>query len=274
MMSRKARAFLHGGGAAMSGCCGGSSRKNVAAFVVMLLLLGTGVAYWLREVTKPLPVEMVEVLVASSDLTTGTTFTEENVVRYTTTKLIPKDELPDNILTSKDQLIGKRLTRATYASEFFNVAHVNQKTTTMFEAGKDIMSLPMLTKTLEEARVGPGSRVDILASFGEGEKRQVFTLLADLAVLSIGGGCDLAMPDQPPPERLAVSFAVSEPEMKLIAQANLANCNIELVVRHPASAKPDWKYDATLARVQALLKQQESQTEWAVAPPPRAVGER
>jgi Flp pilus assembly protein CpaB len=215
------------------------------------------------------PVETVEVLVAATDMTTGTTFTKDNIGKLTTSKTFPKSVIDPEakIITDPKDMIGKRLTRARRAGEFFFVADVASKTTRLQEPVKDIMSLPF-TPPQGSGFIGPGSRVDIVAGVVVGTKREVFTLLPDMIVLAVNGESNLTGQQQFP-GMVMVSFAVDERQAKIITLANQANCNLELVLRHPDAPKRDFDYDATLARVQALLKQQEH-----VAPPPREVGER
>jgi Flp pilus assembly protein CpaB len=256
----------------MASCCGGSSRKNAAAFVVMgLLLVVTSVGWW-REAHKGPPavppVETVEVLVAATDMTTGTTFTKDNIGKLTTSKTFPKSVIDPEakIITDPKDMIGKRLTRARRAGEFFFVADVASKTTRLQEPVKDIMSLPF-TPPQGSGFIGPGSRVDIVAGVVVGTKRVVFTLLPDMYVLAVNNEDDFST--KPPTDMNMVSFAVDERQAKLIAFANQANCNLELVPRHPDAPKREFDYDATLARVKGLLKQQDH-----IAPPPREGGER
>jgi len=243
----------------MPGCCGGSSRKNTAAFGVLSLLLVIAVAGWVREAMKPpqvTQVELVEVVVAAKDLTTGTAFTKESIDTQTTTKRIPKAELPHNVITSKYQMLGKRLSRATHEGEFFNVADVNNKTARLFEMDKEMF----IRKTIGDELVGPYSRVDILASFGEGTERVDFLLLPDVMVLEVSGGLG------PLPQRRWVSFAVDEKQSKLISLANEAECYAKLRLRDPSAPVPKFDYNATLARLEMLLAKKYP------APPPRVVG--
>lgn len=259
----------------MSMCCGGSSRKNAAAFGVLTLLLVIAcVGWWLEAHKGPPalpPVETVEVVVATTDMTTGTAFTKYNIGTLTTTKTFRKSEInPEaKIITDPNELIGKRLKRAKHAGEYFNATDMSSNTTIVCGFGRDIMSLPMSSKVVEASKVGPGSRVDIVASFGEGTERVVFTLLPDLTVFAVNEQDRTAKAAIFPPDMSMVSCVVDGDQAKLIALANQANCTLELLLRHPDAPKRDFDYDATLARVKALLEKQVH-----VAPRPREVGER
>ncbi|MFO0825760.1 MAG: Flp pilus assembly protein CpaB [Gemmataceae bacterium] len=228
-------------------------QKNL---VLMGIAVGCGLvaAILTSQMGQQKPPEMVKMLVASKDMTTGTTFTKENVGNYTEYKEFPKNAInPEaKIIGNHEELVGKRLTRATHAGEFFNAADVNNKTQIMFESGKDIMSLPMSAQKAAAGFVGPGARVDIVGSVIEGQRREVFTLLADMHVLAVNNEQDLTQKSVFP-DMSMISFAVTEAQAKLIALANQRNCNLELLLRHPDAPRryPTQKdeqaaYDKTL----------------------------
>jgi Flp pilus assembly protein CpaB len=237
-------------------------QKNL---VLMGIAVGCGLvaAILTSQMGKPAPVEEVDMLVAAKDMTTGTSFTKDNIEQLTMIKKFPKNAInPEaKIIMDQKELIGKRLTRATHAGEFFNQADVNSKTQIMFEANKDIMSLPMNAAKAAAGFVGPGARVDIVGSVIEGQRREVFTLLADMHVLAVNGEQDLQK-QTTFPDMSMVSFAVTEAQAKLIALANQRNCNLELLLRHPDAPRryPTPKdeqaaYDKTLNLLKNLSQQ-------------------
>ncbi|MBA4188955.1 MAG: Flp pilus assembly protein CpaB [Planctomycetaceae bacterium] len=226
-----------------------------------LVLMGIAVACGLvaailtANMGKPPTIEMVDVLAAKKDLTTGTAFTKDNVEDLTEVKPIPKTMIPAEakIILKKEDLIGKRLSRATHQGEYFNVADVGIKTQILFEAGQDIMSLPMTAAKAASGFVGPGSRVDILASVIDGTQREVFTLLPDMHVLAVDAEQDLTK-QQVFPEMRMVSFAVTQKQALLITLANQRNCNLELLLRHPDAPKREYNIDKTLTMLKTLGK--------------------
>jgi Flp pilus assembly protein CpaB len=226
-----------------------------------LVLMGIAVACGLvaailtANMGGPQKVETIDLIVAKKDLTTGTAFTKENIEELTMVAPYPKNAIPPEalpkIVTDKQVLIGKRLSRATHANEYFNVADVGNKTQILFEPGKDIMSLPMTAGKAAGGFVGPGSRVDIVASVMEGTKREVLTLLPDMHVLAVDGKQDLTEQTTFPEMRM-VSFAVEQKQALLIALANQRNANLELLLRHPDAPKRDYNYDKVLATLKNL----------------------
>ena len=221
-----------------------------------LVLMGIAVACGLAaavltsQMGNAPPIEEIEVLVAKKDLTTGTAFTKENIEDLTVVNKMPKTAIPSEakIVLKKEDLFGKRLSRATHAGEYFNVADVNIKTQILFEPGQDIMSLPMTAAKAAAGFVGPGSKVDILASVTDGTKREVFTLLPDMHVLAVDAEQDLTK-QQVFPEMRTVSFAVNVKQAMLITLANQRNANLELLLRHPDAPKREYDIDKTLHKL-------------------------
>lgn len=240
-------------------------QKNL---VLMGIAVGCGLvaAILTAKMSTPAPVETVKVLSASRDLTTGTAFTKANIDELTTVNDVPKASIPPEakLVLNKEELIGKRLSRATHAGEYFNVADVNSKTTILFEPNRDIMSLPMTAAKAASGFVGPGSRVDIVGSVIEGKARKVFTLLPDMHVLAVNGIQDL-LDKQTFPDMSMVSFSVTEDEAKLIALANQRQCNLELLLRHPDAPlrfpTPELRETARKATLNLLANLGENTTE-------------
>jgi len=228
------------------------------------------VAGWVREANKepriveaPQQVEVVEVLVAARDLTTGTAFTKTSVDELTRFAHVPKSTVPPDakLIKTKDELIGKRLSRKTHAGESFNVADVNTKTAG-FEIPKDIISLPYPANM----NLAGGSRIDLVAIFRDGMARKTFTLIPDLNVLAVNGVADFVFGKEvfgKETELAMASFEVNDQQGKLIELANRLQCDLEL---RPRS---DYDYAKTLALLQSLQKKQE-EPKLEVAPPPRA----
>ncbi len=258
-------------------CCGSARNKAVLVILSALLWSLAIIAVWRMATEKPPQVEMVHVLVASRDLTTGTAFTQDNVDELITFKDLPRSTIPEGaqIILKKEELVGKRLSHATHQGEYFNVADVGIRTPILWETGADIMSIPLsAAAAADQVLIGPGSQVDIIASYVEGTERHVFTLLPDKLVLAVGAGCDLVSPEEaerggPRPDKVGVSFAVDQKQSLLFPLAYQLNCNFEIVLRRPDSPKRDYDIDKTLARLKELAEKRESR----IAPPPRVKDE-
>ncbi|MBA4191058.1 MAG: Flp pilus assembly protein CpaB [Planctomycetaceae bacterium] len=262
MMAHYARAFAPPRMLAMS-CCGSSRKNSVLIILSALLLLGV-IAVWRVATEKPPQVEMVRVLVATRDLPTGTAFTKENVDQLTGFIEFPRSGIPEEsrLIQRKDELVSKRLSRVTHQGEWFYVADVGGIKSDLLEPGKDVISIPV-ARAGSQGFIGPGSRVDVFAGYVEGNERQVFTLLPDVLVLSVGLASDLTKDE---PSEGWVSFAVDPKHVLLIALANQLNCAFEVVVRGPDSPNRNYDYDKTLARLKEVIEKRESR----IAPAPRA----
>ncbi len=238
--------------------------------IVSATLLGVVVGVW-RLATENYPkVETVHVLVASRSLTTRTAFTQGNVDELTAYNDIPRNAIPEGakIILNKEELVGKRLLRATHQGEFFYVADIRIETQILLEVGQDIMSIPMEVKQAVDGGVVPGSSIDVVASYIDGTDRKDFTLIVDKQVLAIDAESDLTV-SRSDPEMRIVSFFVDQKQALLIPLAYQLNCKIEFKLRHPDAPKPDYDYDKTLARLRELAERRE----WRIAPAPRAKAE-
>ncbi|MCE9560828.1 MAG: hypothetical protein K8U57_02115 [Planctomycetes bacterium] len=248
----------------------GFARTNTVVLTLSFLLAGAAVA-WVFETVTPVrarAVKTVEVVVAAKDLNLGTAFTKDNIDELTTTRQVPKSELPKDYVTSKNDLIDKRLYRAAHQGESFKAGDVKGNAhVAFFQADKDIMTIAF--PKLQHIHVGPGCRVDLIAIFNEGNQREVFTLLPDMQVLQVNPTSDYGRDVD------GMSFAADEKQARLVALANQYNCSFELMLRHPDSPKRDFDYDATFARVKGLVKVPEpkptpkQKPELIVAPAPR-----
>ncbi|MFO0821883.1 MAG: hypothetical protein U0792_01995 [Gemmataceae bacterium] len=257
----------------MSRCCEFDRRNAVIGVLSALLVIA--VAGWWREATReppqampgPPPVETVEVLVASRDLTIGTGFTEGNVDSLTATKKFLKESAPaDAIVTAKSELIGKRLQWFLRAGDSFKRTDLSKPLLSPFSSGdSEIMSMVFTADRIGPARIG--DRVDIVVSYGEGTERKSFLLLPDMTVFAINLERDPAK--QQALQEYFVSFVTTEREEKLICLANQRSCDFALRLRQRNDRRADWDYDKTFARLKALRFDDEP--ELPVAPPPRAV---
>ncbi|MBA4191059.1 MAG: hypothetical protein C0467_23995 [Planctomycetaceae bacterium] len=245
---------------------GGFARLNTVVVALSCLLAGAAIGLAIETIApaKGRPVKMVEVVVAARDLHLGTPFTHENVDELTTIAKFPKDAVPKHSIATKNDLVGKRLYRIARQGEFFNDTDVRAKPHVSFNGGRDIVTLPISNDGLTPAHIGQGCRVDIIAVFNEGDRREVFTLLPDMDVLEAYADKGTRM-----------AFALDEKQAAIVEAANQAKCEYELLLRHPDSARRSFDPDATLARAKSLVKIPEPKTvpkpkaEPIVAPAPR-----
>jgi Flp pilus assembly protein CpaB len=232
-------------------------QKNVILMVIAVGC-GLGAAVLTARMNSTPKIEMVKVAVAGKDLTTGTMVTKDNVAKLFKLDDRPKTGLPKEFLVSLDDLVGKRLVRALRADDVVNPADVRAGSAVIFEENKHIMSLPMTAPKAAGGYVGPGSRVDVLASLNDGDSHKVFTLLTDMHVLAVNGQQDLNKQDRFHDMNM-VSFAVDQDQALLIALAKQRNCSLELLLRHP-NIPVNPNYD--IAKVRKILEDSKKKQEF------------
>jgi hypothetical protein len=206
---------------------------------------------WAIEVVVPKhqhPVKTVAVVVAAKDLQLGTPFTADNIDQLTAIVEVPRSELPNNYVRSKEELLDKRLYRSARRGDLLSTTDVKGRPHVSFSGGHEIATLP-IAESLRNIHLDAGCRVDLVAVFEDGDRREVFTLLPDVYVFAVNA------PD-------TISIPVDDKLAALLNHGNLADLTYELRLRHPDSPKRGFDYEKTLARVKSLRIQ---------APAPHAV---
>ncbi len=222
-------------------------QKNL---ILMVVAVGCGLAAALltSSMSAKLKDDAVEVIVASKDLPVGTMLTKETIATSIARKKMPKDALPPALVLSEEELVDKRLTRGVRAAETFNPADLSKGGVVTIPHGMNMMTIPCGLTDAVAGFAGPGSRVDILATYNQGPKKVAFPLLVDMLVLTInsavspdtkGNGTftDVSM----------VSFAVTRESALLLKLAQERSCRMTLVLRHDEqqqlAKKEEWKYE-------------------------------
>src|SRR5947209_5113114 len=94
-------------------------QKNV---ILMVVAVGCGLvaAFLTSQMSAKTVVEQVDVVVAAKDIPVGTTIPREDLDKWVKVVKRPKDGLPPQYLTVKEDLIDKRLSRPIRIEETFN----------------------------------------------------------------------------------------------------------------------------------------------------------
>jgi Flp pilus assembly protein CpaB len=263
------------------------------AIVVLLILLGSTTTGWIVTVTRDRPVtfpalptvapvvtppvlppidrpsapgapELVEVLVAAKDLPVGTVLTREDLARDTVvkSKKVPKDALPPTYVIFREDLVDKRLSRPVHAEEPLNPQDLLTSGTITLPPGMNMVSLQLSVAQAAAGFVGPGSRVNVLATIRHGHRLHAFPLLVNMLVVAVDAHTTLGK-DGPFPTLNTVSFAVTEKQALLLALAKKQGCSLELMLRNP-SETPEADKDYDIDRVIKLISNERDQT----GPPP------
>jgi Flp pilus assembly protein CpaB len=235
-------------------------QKNL---VLMVVAVGCGLvaAFLTTQINAKPKVEMVKVLVASKDLAVGTMLTEVEYDKLVTTKDVSKDALPPQFATTKEEIVGKRLTRPVLKDETFAPGALTKGGVVTLPEGKDMISLPMSAASGAGGFVGPGSKVDILAGLRLGDELRTFPLLVDMHVLAVNQHVSYDASKGTFPDMSTVSLAVTQEEALLLTLAKQRGCTLELLLRY--SGKPlDKDYD--LKKIRKMLEDPQHKTKTVV----------
>jgi Flp pilus assembly protein CpaB len=242
-------------------------QKNL---VLMVVAVGCGLvaAFLTTQINAKPKVEMVKVLVASKDLAVGTMLTEADYDKMVTTKEVSKESLPPQFATTKEELVGKRLSRPVLKDETFAPGALSKGGIVTLPDGKDMISLPMSAGNGAGGFVGPGSKVDILAGLRLGDELKTFPLLVDMHVLAVNQHVSYDAGKGTFPDMSTVSLAVTQEEALLLTLAKQRGCTLELLLRHNGKPK-DPEYD--LKKIRKLLEDPQHKAKTVVTDTGRVV---
>jgi len=217
-------------------------QKNL---VLMVVAVGCGLvaAFLTSQMSaRSAGVEQVEVIVAAKDLPVGTLLTKDELKNAVKMKKVPKDGLPPAFVTDLNDLADKRLSRAVRMEETFNPADLSKGGVITLPPGMDMISLQIGASNSAAGFVGPGSRVDVLATARLRNQMIAFPLLVNMLVVAVDTQTTYSQ-NGTFPTLNTVSFAVDRKQALLLALAKSRGCTLELLLRHPEkNSKTDDHY--------------------------------
>jgi Flp pilus assembly protein CpaB len=225
-------------------------QKNV---ILMVVAVGCGLvaAFLTTQINAKPKTEMVEVWVAAADMPVGTLLSKADLPKQIVKKPLPKEGLPPNIVIDENELVDKRLSTSLLAGEPFVVSKLSKTGVIILPPGKDMVALQMSVANSAAGFVGPGSKVDVLATLRLGNTIKALPLLVDMHVLAIDTHTSYDTKNGAFPNMSMVSFAVTQEQALLLALAKQRGCHLELLLRHPN--KPlDLNYD--IKKVKRMLE--------------------
>jgi Flp pilus assembly protein CpaB len=230
-------------------------QKNV---ILMVVAVGCGlVAAFLTSQMTAKNQEMVDVLVASKELSVGTPFTKEEIAKQVAYKKLPKEGLPPVLVNNPDDLIGKKLSRPKLAGETFNPADLSVGGVVIPD-GYDMVAMPVNVGQAVAGFVGPGSRVDVLATVRLTNKLHAFPLLTNMQVLAVD---TVTTYDKNGvfPQLNSVSFAVKDKQALLIKMAEARGCSLSLKLRHTNKpAETEEEINRLIKEAEDLLRDEQN----------------
>ncbi len=218
-------------------------QKNV---ILMVVAVGCGLvaAFLTSQMSARGTVEQVDVLVAAKDLPVGTMITRDEIDKYVKTKRMPKDGLPPQFVTEKETLVDKRLSRPMHVEETFNPQDLLKGGAITLPPGYGMVSMPVTVGQAAAGFVGPGSRVNVLATLRLTKTLYSFRLLSNMLVVAVNTKTTIDPGNGGAfPNMNMVSFAVKEKEAMVLSLARTRGCTLELFLRHPETSSQDEKND-------------------------------
>lgn len=217
-------------------------QKNM---VLMVVAVGCGLvaAFLTSQMSaRTAQVETVEVIVAAKDLPVGTALTKDDLKTLIKRKKVPKDAVPPMVVETEDELLDKRLSRSIRNEETINKADLSKGGVVTIPPGMHMVAVPLGVPQAVAGFVGPGARVDVLATAQLGNKVVALPLLVNMLVLAVDTQTTYAK-DGVFPTLNTISFAVDRKQALLLALAERRGCALKLLLRNPEEKFADEGYD-------------------------------
>jgi len=230
-------------------------QKNL---ILMVVAVGCGLvaAFLTTQINAKPKIEHVDVWVAAKDLPVGTLMTKADLPKLIVKKQMAKDSLPQAFVTSEEELIDRRLNRPVLKDEPFNPGSLTKGGVITLPEGKHMVALPIGVSNGVAGFVGPGSKVDVLATLKLDQTLEAFPLLVDMLVLAVDGNVSYDTSKNGVFASMStVSFAVTQEEALLLALAKNRGCHLELLLRHPGTPT-DKDYD--IKKIRKMLESDKS----------------
>ena len=247
-------------------------QKNL---ILMVVAVGCGLvaAFLTTQINAKPKVDLVEVIVAAKDIPVGTRLTKDQIPLLVKRKQVPRDTLPPKFVADENELLDKRLARDVQAESTFDPDKLSARGVIILPDGKDMISLPISPNQAAAGFIGPGSKIDVLATLQTGTALNAFPLLVDMLVLTVDTHTTNDSKGGAFPTMSMVSLAVTQDQALILQLAKKRGCSLELLLRHPN--KPvDPKYN--LAQVKKMLLEEKkggvhaSEVESPESAPPQA----
>ncbi len=211
--------------------------------MVVAVGCGLGAAILTTRISAKPKIELIDVYVAAKNLPVGTVLTREELPKAVARKAVPKEAVPPLIVLNEEDLLDRRLTRSIQAGEYITSNALTKGGVITLPDGHDMVTMPINIHGAVAGFVGPGSRVDVLASLKLGSEVRAFPLLVNVLVLAVdrhasydtasnkGGGVFT--------EVSSVSFAVTQEQALVLKMAEHRGCYLSLLLRNPNKKGPD-----------------------------------
>lgn len=231
-------------------------QKNL---VLMVVAVGCGLvaAFLTSQMSAKPQVEMVDVVVAASDIPVGIGISKEDLPKYVKTKKLPKDVVPADIVENPEELVDKRLSRPIRTEETISRKDV-VKGGIQIPKGMHLLTLSLDTARAAAGLAQPGSRVDILAYVNLGNKLTAMPILVNMLVLAVNGQTTIDPNQQAHQGVSTVSFAADRKQGLVLELAKGRGCQMSLLLRHPEDKLTDNDRNFNIDEVISLLQDEKN----------------
>lgn len=205
-------------------------QKNL---ILMVVAVGCGLvaAFLTTQINAKPKVEKITVWVAAKDLPVGTIMTKAELSKLAVKKELAKDSLPPAFVVNEEDLLDRRLTRSVLKDETFHPSSLSKGGIITLPDGHDLITLPINVAAAGGGFVGPGSKVDVLATMRLADKLKAFPILVDTLVVAVDSNTNV--PEKGVFQSLSmVSFAATQKQALILALAKQRGCHLELLLRH------------------------------------------
>jgi Flp pilus assembly protein CpaB len=224
------------------------TQRNLILMIVAVSC-GLGAAFLTMRINAKPKTDDIEVFVAAKNLPVGTVLSKEAVHnnKLVIKKSVPKNSVSPSVVLNEQDLLDRRLTRSIETGEYITSNALTKGSIITLPEGMDMITLPVTTTAAAAGFVGPGTRVDVLATYRQGNRLEAFPLLVNMLVLAVDKHASYETTDANKGGAAftnvsSVSFAVTQEQALILKMAEHAGCHLSLLLRNPAK-KNDDHYD-------------------------------
>jgi Flp pilus assembly protein CpaB len=209
-------------------------QKNL---ILMVVAVGCGlVAAFLTSQMSARPkaaeAPMVEVLVASKELPTGTKFTKDSLKDQVKRKKIPQDQVPEGAVTNELELIDRQLQKTLKLDEDLRGGDtIETKYSMVPPQGKDLITVRLPIDKVTPF-IKPGTRIDLIGT-GVTRKQQVvgMMVLPDVLVMAVDIETRSSGDSAGRLNIQLTTLALSTEEALLVRMCETANIQLSYILR-------------------------------------------
>jgi len=175
---------------------------------------------------------MADVVVATKELPPGTRFTKDSLKDQVKIKKYRQDEVPNNAVTSAEELLDKTLAKTLRADDYLSASDLGSYQPLQPPSGKDIITIRLPVDKVTPF-VKAGSRVDLIGT-GVTRTQKVVGMMVLPNVLIMAVDLEVRAPNEAGTGRMNIqvtSLALSTEEALLVRMCETANVQLSFILR-------------------------------------------